>query len=252
MPAVPAPFDLPALSRAELAELDRVAIERYAIPGVVLMENAGRGACEVVLERLAARGSPAGPVGIVCGPGNNGGDGWVVARHLAIAGVEVALAASGPASALGGDAATMRAIVDRMRLEVDDLSVEPGPARARERFERCGLLVDALLGTGFTGGAVRPTVARAIRWLVELAGPRGARRREVVALDLPSGLDADLGTAADPAVEADRTVTFAAPKLGFAAPGAVRWTGEVRLAGIGVPGEIAHDLVARRAGGPPR
>jgi NAD(P)H-hydrate epimerase len=249
---VPVPLAVPALSRAELAELDRIAIERYAIPGVVLMENAGRGACEVVLERLAARGSRAGPVGVVCGPGNNGGDGWVVARHLANAGVEVVLAASGPASALGGDAATMRAIVDRMRLEVVDLSVEPDLVRARERFERCGLLVDAVLGTGFTGGAVRPAVARAIRWIVELTGPRGARLREVVALDLPSGLDADLGTAADPVVEADRTVTFAAPKLGFALPGAGRWTGEVRLAGIGVPAEIALFLVARRAGGQPR
>jgi len=183
------------------------------------MENAGRAASEHILARLAGSG---GPVAILCGGGNNGGDGYVVARHLSIAGVRVELFSTVPAGKLRGDARLNREIVDRMGLSVS------GDARS---LGDAALYVDALFGTGFAG-EVRPDL---VRWIeaLNLASERSAA--PVVALDLPSGLDCDLGTPANACVRADLTVTFVARKAGMALPESEAWTGEVVVAGIGAP-----------------
>ncbi len=223
--------DAPGLTRAELARLDRLACEEYGLPGAVLMENAGRGAAEEVLALSADR---ARRVAVIAGPGNNGGDACVLARHLANAGVEIEVFAANPLEELSGDAAIMRRAVERMGIPVHDVSSEAGLARARPALERATVVVDGLLGTGFRG-EVRPKIARLIEAVNACRRERGAA---IVALDLPSGLDADTGKPSQPTVMADLTVTFAALKVGFDAPEAKPCLGRVVLATIGAPAAL--------------
>jgi NAD(P)H-hydrate epimerase len=213
------------LSRAEARAVDRIALEEFGIPGLVLMENAG------LLAALALLPRAIGPVAILCGGGNNGGDGYVVARQLSVRGRDVRVFATHAAERLSGDAAVNRAIAERMRLPIIPIEDERQLAGARAAWRAATLFVDALLGTGFQG-SVRPHLARVIE---ALAAERGERGASVVALDLPSGLDADTGAPSNATVRADRTLTFVAPKRGFDAPGAAHWTGAVEVLPIGAP-----------------
>lgn len=222
------------LSRDQVRELDRIALEEYGIPGCVLMENAGRNAAAALLERAGAE--PSGlRVAILCGPGNNGGDGYVMARHLANAGCRVELHSTATREGLAGDAALNRNIVDRMGLEVHELLTQHQLDERRATWPRADVIVDALLGTGFRGD-VRPHLARVIEALNSVDGPA------VCAVDLPSGLDCDSGEPSNATVRATYTLTLAAPKLGFDAPGAAAWTGPVTCLDIGAPAEIARRL----------
>jgi NAD(P)H-hydrate epimerase len=234
----------PTLSRDQVREVDRLALEELGIPGLLLMENAGRGAAELARRRLLPGRPPAGIALVLCGTGNNGGDGWVVARHLSLAGVAVRVGALQPAQAARGDAAIMRAIVERMGLAVRPAGDEAGLAAFQDELAgtRVALVVDGLLGTGFRG-ALRPEVARAIRWVLDLRRS-GAR---VLALDLPSGLDCDTGEPADPTVRADLTATFVAPKRGFLARPARPFLGRVVTLSIGAP-ELLIERVLRAPG----
>jgi NAD(P)H-hydrate epimerase len=216
------------LSCAAVREVDRRAIHELGIPGVVLMENAARGATEAARAWL---GRCPADVRIFCGPGNNGGDGYAMARWFTIYGAAVELISCVPPEASRGDAAVMRGIaaelgiVDHVVRDASDLdSLMP-------RLAESDLIIDALLGTG-SSGAVRSPLDHAIR-VINAARATGGPR--VVAVDLPSGLDADTGTAAATTVRADLTTTFVAPKLGFEAPQAREYTGHVEVVGIGVP-----------------
>jgi len=213
------------LSRAEVREFDRRAIQEFGIPGAVLMENAGAGAARHVLALLGAR--PA-RVAIACGSGNNGGDGYVVARHLAIAGCEVELFSTCAASALRGDAALQRGIVERMGLAVRALGTESELETFAHTLATCDASIDALLGTGAVGPP-RADVAAVIERL------NAARKAPCIALDLPSGLDCDTGEVPGSAVRAALTVTFVALKLGFRNPRAATYLGRVEVVGIGAP-----------------
>lgn len=225
------------LTCAEVRELDRLAIEEYGLPGVVLMENAGAGAARVALSLLErGRGRR---VEIVCGPGNNGGDGWVVARHLANAGCDVHVASCVEPGALRGDAAIHARVAQRMGIA--HAVVEDGAALAR--VDRADLVVDAVLGTG-ARGAPRGTVLRAIEALARLDAAEGPR---VLALDLPSGFDGDTGLCLGPCVRATATATFAAEKVGFAAPGAAHLLGRVHVVDIGVPRALFARVRAARS-----
>jgi len=226
--------ELPPLTRAQVRDLDRIALEEFAIPGVVLMENAGRNAAAHLLEVAAA--PPSGlRIALLCGPGNNGGDGYVMARHLANAGCQVELHSTATREGLAGDAALNRRIVDRMGLEVRELLTAHQLETHRPTWARADVLVDALLGTGFRG-EVRPFMAQVIRAVNALEGPA------VCAVDVPSGLDCDTGQPSNATVRASYTVTLAAPKVGFSAPGAGDWTGPVTCLDIGAPPEIARRL----------
>lgn len=229
---------VPALTRAELVELDRCAIEELAIPGVVLMENAGRGAAEALLARFEAlHGRLPGTVSIVCGRGNNGGDGYVVARHLHARGVRVRLASLCAGDRLSGDARTMRVICERSGLPIATLA-SPDPGWLGEVGDAW---VDAILGTGFQG-ELRD---EALAWVRALDARPAALR---VALDLPSGLDADCGVACPIALHVDLTATFAAPKVGFSAPSAAAHLGWIEVLGIGTPPELVERVRRRRPG----
>jgi len=226
---VPRQPELPVLSRARARELDRRALEQYGVPGVVLMENAGANASRWILERAAREGWIRPQVGIACGGGNNGGDGYVVGRHLANAGWPVRISSTLAIEELSGDAAVMARIVRAMGIPCDGLG------------DSCTILVDALLGTGFEG-ALKPALARSI---AALNAARAGGARLLVALDLPSGLDADSGVPSDPCVRADATLTFAARKPGLLAPGARPFVGELETLDIGAP----RALLAELAGG---
>jgi hydroxyethylthiazole kinase-like uncharacterized protein yjeF len=223
----------PRLSRAQLALLDARASEEYGLGVAVLMENAGRGAAEEILRRIrpSAEGvKPAGRVVVLAGSGNNGGDASVVARHLSNAGVAVEVfftEESGPAgNASRGDAARMRLAVERM-----GIAVEGGSTRLEASLAEASVIVDGLLGTGFRG-EVRPEIAR---WIEAVNESKRKRGTLVVALDVPSGLDADSGLPSRATIVADVTVTFAASKIGFDAAEARPYVGQVVVAPIGVP-----------------
>ncbi|MHC4415388.1 MAG: NAD(P)H-hydrate epimerase [Planctomycetota bacterium] len=211
------------LDRASVRSVDRAAIEEYGIPGIVLMENAARGLAAAALRMLDdAPGNPPSVL-IVCGSGNNGGDGYALGRHLHNAGVAVALAALGEPKA-GSDAATNLAICRKMRLP--EIPVQEIP-----RFQ-CDLIVDAIFGTGLDR-PVTGTPARVMDWI-------NASGRPVLAVDVPSGLDCDTGRPLGVTVRAARTVTFVARKPGLALPAARELVGEVVVADIGAPVELVR------------
>lgn len=186
------------------------------------MENAGAEAARAALDMLAGR---AGRVLCVCGPGGNGGDALVVARRLAIEGVEVAIARFGPAPV--GDAGTQLAVCSAMRLPTSEML--DSEAAAGLCATRPALVVDGLYGTG---------LARAIDGVAaQIVAAMNASGAPILALDVPSGLDCDTGEPLGPCVRATTTVTFVAPKIGFANPASRAFTGEVRVASIGAPAE---------------
>jgi len=213
-----------SLTRAEVREIDRRAIEEYGLPGIVLMENAGRGAAEL-LHGIA----PGAAVAVVCGKGNNAGDGFVIARHLENLGHQVRLLLAGEPAELRGDAAIAWRVAETAGIPATRLA-SATPAEWEQALAGATWIVDALLGTG-ASGAPRGGIATAIDAL-NAAGRRGAK---VLAIDLPSGLDCDTGTAAGACVRADITATFVAPKVGFAAVSAEPLIGELHVVGIGVP-----------------
>jgi NAD(P)H-hydrate epimerase len=211
------------LSRAEVRDIDRRAIEEYGVPGVVLMENAGRGAAEVLL-RLGVRC----PVCVCCGKGNNGGDGFVIARHLDNAGVPVEILLFCAPEELTGDAAVNERIAARSGLPLrsfpgKDLDLAP----VQEALARAEWVIDALFGTGL-GGPIRAPLDGVI------AAINGSPAK-VLAVDIPSGLDCDHGAPLGPTVRAHHTVTFVAQKKGFANSAAAAWLGQVHVVGIGAP-----------------
>ncbi|RMG41701.1 MAG: NAD(P)H-hydrate epimerase [Planctomycetota bacterium] len=212
------------LPRRWVRRLDRLAIEQFGVPGIVLMENAGRGAAEWLAEHVKR-----GPVVICCGKGNNGGDGLVIARHLDNRGIDVHIALLVPAQSLSGDAATNWSIVQRSRLDAAYYELADIARRAAfsERLTAAEWIVDALLGTG-AQGEIREPYATAIEAL-------DAAERPVLAVDLPSGLDCDTGEPLGPCVRATLTATFAATKPGLIRESARQWTGRLRVFDIGAP-----------------
>lgn len=218
-----------SLTRVEVRDVDRRAIDDYGLPGIVLMENAGRNAAALV-NAFAASTASTHAVTIVCGKGNNAGDGFVMARHLENLGHDVRLLLACDPASYAGDAAMNHHVVAQSGLPMKRLD-----AADRVEWERAmsgaAWIVDALLGTGATGPA-RGSIATAIE-AINAARAHGATR--VFAVDLPSGLDCDSGAPLGPCVRADVTGTFVARKIGFEQPGADAFTGAVHVLDIGVP-----------------
>jgi len=204
--------------------VDRWAIDEMGVPSLELMETAGRAVAEAVAE--VALG---GPVRVVCGKGNNAGDGLVAARHLEGMGYEVEALLLWPAEELSGDAAA----------NLERVAAQSAGEDLASRLADSGAVVDAIFGTGFTGEAREPA-----RSAIEAIGACGA---PVIACDVASGVDASSGEVGGAAVEADVTVSFHAAKLGHViAPG--KWhTGRLQVAPIGIPdgapGEPAGGMI---------
>ncbi len=220
-----------ALSRDEVRSIDAHAIDTLEIPGVVLMENAGRNAAQAVLEHL---GDASGKrVAIVAGAGNNGGDGLVVLRQLRRARLgQLTAFLVAPEEKFSGDAAVNLTAAKNLRCDLRDATETVDELSAE--LANFDLIVDAVGGTGIRG-ALRGDLATA----VEQINDAGA---DVIAIDIPTGLDCDTGQAEGPAVRARRTVTFVARKKGFDADGASEYTGEVIVADIGIPAEAVAEM----------
>jgi NAD(P)H-hydrate epimerase len=218
------------LTRQEVREVDRRAIEDLGLPGIVLMENAGLGLTDRVQEELSARGAPPGAeVGIAVGRGNNGGDGLVLARHLLLRGFQPRVVFCGALSEAPrtGDAGVNLAVCEASHVELAE-ALDPAALRAwLAARPQLPLLVDALYGTGLRGALREPGLGY-VQALAAAAAP-------IVAVDIPSGLDCDAGVPLGAAVRAARTVTFVARKAGFDAEGAEAYTGRVDVVSIGCP-----------------
>jgi len=227
----------PVLTPRALQRLDRLAQERYAIPSLLLMEHAGLAVArevEGLLRRVGAtRAGATKPrqrryrVVCACGAGNNGGDGFVAARHLVRPGARVDVFCVAPVRALKGDAYVNARILTRQGVAVRPLKRKKDLERFRRALRRADAVVDALLGIGARGAAREP-LAGVIRLINASALP-------VVAADVPSGLDARTGGCPGACVKARRTVTFAALKTGLVRGQGPRMSGRVRVADIGIP-----------------
>ncbi|HEX8913583.1 MAG TPA: NAD(P)H-hydrate epimerase [Humisphaera sp.] len=220
------------LTRDQVRRVDRIAIERFNVPGIVLMENASRG----VVDAIRRSELPREAVIVLCGGGNNGGDGLAIARHLANAGSDVTVGLCTDPARYTGDALVNWRIVRAMGLNTVQATPEwlEVSLRVASSSPPPTLLIDAVFGTGLTAPPREPFPR-----LVEVLNRSG---KDVVAVDLPSGLDCDTGQPLGPAaVRASLTVTFVGLKKGFAAPGAERFTGRVEVADIGCP-RAAIDL----------
>jgi NAD(P)H-hydrate epimerase len=212
-----------SLSREQARALDRKVIDDAGVPGVVLMENAGRGAAEL-LQRLGV----TGPVVVCCGKGNNGGDGFVIARWLDNASVGVRVLLFARPDDLSGDAAIMYRIIERSGPPIEILpSLDIDETSLRRDLETADWVVDALFGSGLQG-PVRPPFDK----IIEAINASGAR---VLAVDVPSGLDADTGQPQGLTIRAHHTATIATAKMGFALPEAAAWLGQVHVIDMGAP-----------------
>ncbi|HVT08511.1 MAG TPA: NAD(P)H-hydrate dehydratase [Polyangia bacterium] len=223
----------PVLTAAEMRAADAAAAGELGVPTLLLMENAGRGLADVVCRE---RGASSGPIIFVCGPGSNGGDGFVAARHLAVAGVPVRVLLAAPPAQARGDAAVALAAAQRLQIAIEDGSGWTDPAVWRARLDGAAVVVDALFGTGFHG-PVRGAAAPALQAMNEVQ----ARK---VAVDIPTGLDADTGRADGLVFRADVTATMGAWKLGLAVDAAGP-AGRVEVVDLGVP--VARGEGAARA-----
>jgi NAD(P)H-hydrate epimerase len=210
----------PSLTRQQVREFDRRAIEEYGAPGVVLMENAGRGAAEMLIA-LGIHGR----VVVCCGKGNNGGDGFVMARHLVNHGVQVNTLAFVRPEEMKGDALINYRILERAHYPLRIMS-DGDFDKLRGELDRAEWIVDALFGTGLSGPVHAP--------FDKIIETINAQEGRVLAVDIPSGLDCDTGKPLGLAVRACHTVTFVAAKTGFANPAAAEWLGHVHVVDIGV------------------
>lgn len=216
-----------SLTSAAMREADRRCIEDLGIPGAVLMNNAGM----AVFREL-----PDGPVGVVCGKGNNGGDGFVVARLALQAGRDVRVVLIADPDQVQGDAALYMNVYRRLGGEMCVARTAPEAGAAVSALRGRTVLVDALLGTGTRGEVQDPYRAAIAAW----------PETHTVAVDLPSGLNADTGECCGVCVRADVTVTFQFAKTGLLVPSARPYVGRLVVADIGIPPVCADDAAWAR------
>ena len=220
------------LNTEQMREADRRTIQDIGLPSIVLMENAGRqtvAAMEAAFETLGSS-----RVAVLCGRGNNGGDGFVVARTLVQRGIEAMVFLLGSVAEVQGDARINLEVLGQIGLTVVEITNAQEWELHFSEVSECDVVVDAILGTGFRGrltGLIETVVAD----LNELAVP-------IVAIDLPTGLSADTAELPGEAVEATMTVTLAAPKIPLVFPPADTHAGDLVIADIGIPSPLLDEL----------
>jgi len=220
------------LNTQQMREADRRTIDEIGIPSIVLMENAGRQA--VAAMEAAFEDLTTSHVGVLCGRGNNGGDGFVVARTLVQRGIETSVFLLGSVAEVRGDARTNLEVLGRIGLTVVEITNAQEWELHFTEISHCELLVDAIVGTGFHGqlsGLLETVVAD----VNGLGVP-------VVAIDLPTGLSADSHEVEGEAIEASMTVTLAAPKIPLVLPPADTRGGDLVIADIGIPIPVLDDV----------
>lgn len=211
------------MTREEVRGFDARAIETLGIPGVVLMENAGKNCADLITDRLKGKGD----ICIFCGTGNNGGDGYVIARQLVNAGINVQIVICGDSEKVKGDAKINLDIVRKMNIPEISIAFDKDIAvQISELAGQSDMIVDAIFGTGLTG-KLRDRYIEIIEQINGLG-------KEVIAVDIPSGLDCDTGDPLPIAIKAAVTVTFVAVKKGFTYAHSTAYTGDVYVASIGI------------------
>jgi hydroxyethylthiazole kinase-like uncharacterized protein yjeF len=216
------------LNTAQMREADRRTVEDIGIPSLVLMENAGRqavAAMEAIYSDLLER-----QVAVLCGRGNNGGDGFVIARTLVQRGVDVAVFLIGSVAEVRGDARANLEVLGRLGLTVVEVADSQAWELHFSEVSDCTLIVDAIFGTGLNA-----PVSGFIESVITDVNASGI---QVVAIDLPSGLSADSPDPIGPSIEAGLTVTIGAPKLPLVLPPAELRAGDIVIADIGIPAEV--------------
>lgn len=220
------------VTSAGMRACDRHAIERLGVPPIALMEHAAAAVARAA--RTLAAGAGLRDVTIVCGPGNNGGDGFAAARHLFAEGFSVRVVLAGAAGKLKGDARVEYDVLRKMRAR--GTGTRGTGARLELTVDRSGriggggrpaVIVDALFGTGLRG-PLKGAAANAVGWINRQTGP-------VLSVDIPSGLDADTGAIVGPCVRADVTVTMGLLKAGLLTGGGPEAAGRIEVAPLGVP-----------------
>lgn len=238
-------MSIPAVTADEMREMDRATIEDIGVPGVVLMERAGLGVFSRIAERadagggeltrLVRRETVAGlRAAVLSGAGNNGGDGYVVARHLHLAGARVTLFLLAPEERIRGDARVNYEVARRLGIPCEPVLDDEAAAALGPRLAEQDCLVDALLGTGLSS-----EVRGRYRAVIEAIN---AAETWTVAVDLPSGLAADTGQPLGVAVRADATVTFGCPKRGLVGYPGVAWCGDLTVVDIGIPASVVSQV----------
>ena len=228
-----------AVTPAQSRQIDMQASDQLGIPGIVLMENAALNATNATMDLLRAeRGVEPfeSKIFIFCGGGNNGGDGYAMARHLHNWGADVKLFAYQPLDKLTGDAATNANICRNLNLPIQPVREAVEIEQTIAECEHAHAVVDALLGTGFDG-AVRKPLAGLIKGLNEVERPVR------IALDIPSGLNG-LSGKPDPATfRADMTISFVSEKVGFRSLESRDWLGHLVVADIGIPNWLIDQVL---------
>ncbi len=218
------------LDRNQVRRVDALAISKYGLSGVVLMENAGRGAADLLCE-LGATNKTI----VCCGKGNNGGDGFVVARHLDLRHLSVEVLLFTDPATLTGDAATNFRVLEKSGIPMHVVIDEPSMAELPAILSSANWIIDALLGTG-SHGDPRPPLDRVIDRI-------NAAGKPILAVDLPSGLDCDTGQPGNPTIRAAHTCTFVAAKPGFLKPQAAEFVGQLHIADIGAPRKLIEEVL---------
>ncbi|WP_372365720.1 NAD(P)H-hydrate epimerase [Candidatus Uabimicrobium sp. HlEnr_7] len=221
-----------AYTKEQVRELDRVAIEEYQIPSIVLMENAGVGATRIILKEIATQKN----VAIFCGKGNNGGDGFVIARHLHNNNVQVHVFFLGKVNeiATNSDPGINLRILHNMKIPITEVSSAQDLHEHNNTLQNCDYLVDAIFGTGLcrkiTGN------------MLEIISEIKSWRKKTIAIDTPSGLDCNSGEILGEVLPAKITITFALPKRGFFDKDGPSVTGNIEVVDISIPKELVEKL----------
>ena len=218
-----------ALTREQSRQVDRLAMEVYGFSGLVLMENAGRGVVDT-LEKLGIDGE----VIICCGRGNNGGDGFVSARHLDIRGHHPRVLLFCDPAGLTGDAVANYRILEKTDVPIHACQEGFEVSDLQTYLAGAAWAVDALLGTGAQGEPRSP-----LDLVIDQLNASGI---PILAVDVPSGLDCDSGEPAEHTIRATHTCTFVTPKVGFLKPGAKPYLGKLHTLDIGVPTKLAAEI----------
>ncbi|VAX38241.1 NAD(P)H-hydrate epimerase / ADP-dependent (S)-NAD(P)H-hydrate dehydratase [hydrothermal vent metagenome] len=220
---------LRSLTRQEIRNVDKRAIEEFGMSGLQLMENAGRGAAELLVKQ-----QPQGTILIVAGKGNNGGDGFVMARHLENAGCLVDVLLLADAENLTEDAAVNFRIIQKSHVSITHYNAETLQQELNHQLSKANWVVDAMLGTGTTGNIREP-----YQFAIDQINQSG---KNIFSVDLPSGLDCDTGESLGRSIQATVTATFVSSKIGFDVPASQRYLGKVYVIDIGVPKRLLRSL----------
>ncbi len=216
----------------QMQTLDRRTIDEFGIPGRVLMENAGRGATRVFLDRIYGKGP--GKVGVLAGRGNNGGDGFVMARYLAQKGIDVTVFLLSSANKVRGDALENLKLLEGSHVPVVEIPDQARLADRQSGMRHIAYWIDAVFGTGLNSD-VKGFFRQVIEFINQLKKP-------VFAVDIPSGLNADTGQPCGTCIRAAATATFAYAKIGHVVYPGAQHCGSVAVVDIGIPPAMATDV----------